>query len=145
MTQALAAIDRLRRLAAIAVGEDGEWFSTCVAEYVSAARHGLTLDEAFGIAPASGAEPWWATEARRGRDELLRRAAEMFFMDRPSVHSRATALALAISRYEAAGWLRDRPFKAPPVIYAGRPEAIYFAILKLGGAPSARTIRRVLS
>jgi hypothetical protein len=50
-----------------------------------------------------------------------------------------------VRRYETTAWRSDRLWRVPPPIYAGQIESFLFAVLKLGSAPSKRTIERVLA
>jgi hypothetical protein len=54
-------------------------------------------------------------------------------------------IAERVRRYETTSWRSDRVWRVPPPIYAERIEALLFAVLKLGSAPSPRTIERALA
>jgi hypothetical protein len=99
----------------------------------------------MGLAPRPGESPWYAIEALLRRDSLLLQLRRRFYTDEPSERQQAQKIASRIVRYEAGPWIRDRVWKSPPAQYAGKAEALMFAILKAGRAPSARTVQRVLA
>jgi hypothetical protein len=137
MPSAISPIDRLRAVAAReAVIGDPDGFAAAVAEYGSGAKFGQRLDEVFGLS----ASRWWLTEALARRDELVRRLAAGFFSHEPSA-----VVASALARYAASAEWRDaRAYRSPPARTSER-HRLCFLILKLGDAPSDRTVRRILA
>jgi hypothetical protein len=132
-----SAIDRLRAVAAreAAIG-DPEGFAGAVAEYESGARLGLRLDEVLNLSVSR----WWATEALAQRDALVQQLAASFFTQEPS-----GVVASALARYAASiEWRNARAYRSPPTGTSER-HRLCFQILKLGDAPSARTVRRILA
>jgi hypothetical protein len=123
---------------------DREWFTACLAEYESGARHGLTLDAAFGLRLRAGQTSWWDTESCGRRDELLRIIAGKYF---PGLGNRAAARSILreTTRYEAAGWRQHRAFKSPPPALAGTLHGALFSLLKVGEPLSEGTARRALA
>lgn len=135
---------RLRAIAATLLEDDpdgaGAWFNAALQQFQAAARHGLTLEQAFGLQCGPGERPWWHSEALEQRDEILRRLAAAHF---PTLGTRpaAAAISRALARYEGGRWRRDKDFMAPPEGVAGE----LFRLLKLGVPLSEGTIRRALS
>jgi hypothetical protein len=74
----LAAMRRLRRLAARAPGPDGGWLRERLIEYERLASAGASLDVSLGIA-APGRDSWPAEERRERRDEAIRRLGSIGF------------------------------------------------------------------
>jgi hypothetical protein len=140
----LAAVNELRWAAALLAehgGERGARFAAKVAEYETGAKYGQRLDETFGLTPAPGCEPWWATEAREERARLIRIIAVEFHSELPS----ARQLAKALRRYEGAGWIRDRPYRNPPS-RASELDKMLFRVLKATGRSlGVRAIQEILA
>ena len=105
----LAAVERLRRLAARfaadATDADATWFAGRIEVYLENAPAGLDLDGAFDLTVAPGTSPWWRTERRAARDELLRQLAAGM---PGTTTARAHALAERLRRYAGSGWPLDR-------------------------------------
>jgi hypothetical protein len=144
----LTSIDLLRHIAVLlAEHDDGDArrFRTIIAEYEAGARYGLQIDELIGLTPLPGQSPWYAIEMLALRDSLLLQLQRTFHADEPSERQQAKKIATRIGRYEAGPWIRDRVWKSPPAQYAGKAEALMFAILKAGRAPSSRTVQRALA
>lgn len=76
----MSAVDRLRRLAeqAPALGPDGEWLADALSLYLREAASGMTLDRAFGVAPARNEWPWWRREQRAREREAARQLVAVF-------------------------------------------------------------------
>ena len=129
----MTAADRLRRLAVAApkLGDDGAWLAEVLAQYLVRAPAGLTLDAACGLALGPGGEPWWRTEARHRRDDLIREMRRSFFAAQ-STHAAAVAITEAARRYEATAWRRDRTLASPPPGYAGTIRAALWLALATG-------------
>lgn len=124
-------------------GAAGQWFCDRSAIYEGGARQGLRLDEAAGLIPKPEQDSWWAAECRLRRDELLRTIAVRWYAGE---RSPASKIATALRRYQAAGSLRDRPYRDPPKSYRGTVRELLFHTLKqCGPAPGRRTIERALS
>ena len=140
-------IVRLRRLAAKFADEgnaDGIWFAEKLAVYNAGAPQGLSLDSALGLVPSPGRRPWWDLERRARRDAIIVEIRDRFF---PGLANRRAGSLIAerVRRYETTSWRSDRLWRVPPPTYAGQIEALLFGVLKLGSAPSLRTIERVLA
>ena len=129
----MTAADRLRRLAVAAptLGPDGAWLAEVLVQYLVRAPAGLTLDAACGLALGPGGEPWWRTEARHRRDDLIRDMRRKFFPTK-STHGAAVAITDAARRYEATGWRRDRTLASPPPGYAGTIRETLWLVLATG-------------
>jgi hypothetical protein len=144
----ITAVDDLRWVAALLVehgGERGARVARRIGTYLAGAAGGLGLDLAMELAPRPGESPWYEIEMLALRDSLICRFAHRFYADEPSERQQAQKIATSIGNYEAGAWIRDRVWKSPPPQYAGKAEALMFAILKAGRAPSARTVQRVLA
>lgn len=140
-----AAITNLRAIAADLVERAhplAPWFAAALAEYEASAPHGLELGEAFGLALAPGAVPWWALERRQQRDELLREITCRHF---PTLSTRAAAAEIAdrIDRYQAGNWRRDRVLMSPATVDPLRIRL--HRLLKLGQPIGLSTIRRAVA
>lgn len=136
-------ITRLRAIAGRLIERDdpeAAWFSAVLQEYEAGARHGMTLEQAFGLACAPGERPWWHAEACERRDALLRDLAERQF---PALSARgaAEAIVTALTRYETTAWRRDRAYLSPPEGLRGD----LFRLLRLEAPLSEGTIRRALT
>jgi hypothetical protein len=126
------------------------WFFRCLAEYQSGARlAGMTLDDAFGLTPGAGKDPWWRLEDRERRDVLLRGCARDFS---PEVRSRLKQAELIVQKRDrfmaTAVWPAHKGDKSLPQRYSGKLEERLFLILKTdpGFADlSADRISRILS
>jgi hypothetical protein len=53
------------------LGEDGVELATGLDFFFEKARDGMTLDEALGVKPAPGGDPFWQAEDRWCRDCIL--------------------------------------------------------------------------
>lgn len=104
------------------------------------ARVASGLDEILaGKVPAAALELDELAEQRRAeRDRLIRAAIDRHSLTQPG-------LAEMIERYETTAWPREREHHECPATRLGRPEEFAWRILRLGPAPSARTIRRATS
>lgn len=144
MSDGAAAIAKLRTIAARLVERDdpeAAWFAAGLAEYEAGAAHGLTLDDALGLAcRGPGERPWWAIEAQQRRDELIRAIDAQRFGHLPA-RKAARDLWADVSRYEASAWRRDRVYTTAPL----RPRGDLFRLLRLNAPLSEATIRRVLA
>lgn len=137
MTDA-AAIAKLRAIAAALRGHElGAWFAAALGEYEAGARHGATLEAAFGVVPG-----WWRLEAIERRDELLRELRRTCFPGH-SIRAAAKKIAAALEHYEAsAAWRQDRPLVQP--VQDDRLRHGLHAILKTGAPCGRTTIRNAL-
>ena len=142
----LAAVGRLRRLAARFAGEtadaDATWFAGRIEVYLENAPAGLDLDGAFDLTVAPGTSPWWQRERRAARDELLRQLAAAL---PGSCSARAHALAERLRRYAGSGWPLDRRRGAP---MPDTPERrALFRLFSLDADPptSLRRLHEILS
>ena len=68
-------IDRLRELLIVAesgaLAELGGWITPRLRDYLENARHGVSLDQALGLAVGPGETPWYTTEALAKRDAAI--------------------------------------------------------------------------
>jgi hypothetical protein len=107
---------RLRRLAAaLGTGEpvhpdDAAWVARALHRYLEHAPDGLGLEAALGLSTPAGGEPWWRTERRAARDDLLRRLAAML---PGNTSGRAQQLQQLLRRYAGTGWRLDSHNGAP--------------------------------
>ena len=101
-----------------------------LADYEAGVRFGLSLDQAFGLVPASGGEYWWRTEDRKRRDMLLAGIARDFFSDEPSEWRQAVLIADKLDSFRTDVWPRYRGLKRLPGRYAGTIEERMFLVLK---------------
>jgi hypothetical protein len=108
----LAAMTRLRRIAkAMAGTPDGDWLDSALFVYEIRAPKGGRFDEALGLAPGPGQEPWFSAERRAARDAAIRELTATF--SGPPT-SRAHAAGQAIRHYGSTTWRQDRPHRGPP-------------------------------
>lgn len=141
MNRAAHAIARLRRLmpALPDLGPDGEFLSTAIRQYLREARLGLSLDDAFEVAPAPGEAAWWEAEtAIETRARLIAELAEGYG---GSISAKAKAIAAEASRYATDAWPRER-HQAP----SGSARRQAFWRLQSGAAGAAWPLgwRRIL-
>lgn len=114
MTDSVANIDRLRRIAGSLKREnvDAAWFVAALAQYESGAPLGMSMEAAFGLACSSrGQRPWWALEARRRRDELIR-----------AIDARVAGRELAIRQIDRA--LTDKVTTLRPTVVERKKPAL---------------------
>jgi len=145
VTDAAAPINRLRAIARRLVDRrdvDGAWFMTALLSYQAGARHGLSLDAAFGLTPESGARGWWTEELQLQRDVLLRAIACEYF-GTLSHRAAAAEIMRQLGRYQAGRWRKHRDGLRPPA-GATDLQLELFKLLKIDAAVSARTIERAL-
>jgi hypothetical protein len=111
------------------------------------AKGGLTIEDALGIKPGAGGDPWWQTESREEMYAALCRAADMIAPG-ASVSTAADRLRQVIVRYRSTSWHRDQALDEIPARYAGRPESeMCFAFHAAGGfvPESSSRLRWILS
>ena len=127
MTDPLDQIALLRRLAdrgrAGELGADGVQLAAGLDCYFERARLGVTLEEALGVKPAPGGDPFWQVEDRWHRDCLLWEYAKKFL---PGGSAAADELGNELRRYNRGAWARDRRQPEMPAAYAGRPRELLF-------------------
>ena len=127
MTDPLDQIALLRRLAdrgrAGELGADGVQLAAGLDCYFERARLGVTLEEALGVKPAPGGDPFWQVEDRWHRDCLLWEYAKKFL---PGGSAAAGELGDELRRYNRGAWARDRRQPEMPAAYAGRPRELLF-------------------
>jgi hypothetical protein len=125
-------------------GEAPRAFVSGIAVYEAGAADGLDLGDCLGLTPAPGQAAWWTIERRAKAGGKILEIDRLMFPEpcRPSMKSRADRIAGALGRYENGGWLREWTWPVPP---ADPLRRLLWQLLKLGEAPSARTIRRLLA
>lgn len=82
--------------------------------YLDKAALGLSMEEAFGLAPGAPGEGWWyeAGTPSEVRARLVLELAEELPGENPN--SLASGIIVVARRYEAASWGRYRDLDAPP-------------------------------
>jgi len=125
------------------------WLVSRVAEYEGSARAGFSLDQILGLVPQAGCRSWHSIETQQHRDHWLRFAATRHFAGR-SVTDQAAQISVALTDFADgpdSDWKKVKMLAAPPLAWRDTEREAWFQILKHndGAAPSARTIRRILS
>jgi hypothetical protein len=141
----IARLRRIRDLAAAGeFGVDGEWLAVAIGAYLESARHGLTLDQAFGLVPGAGGEPWWRTDARARRDQLVGDLVRILCPFGGSIGQQRNILLRELHRFEIRWQRIDRYRTAMPAGY-DQVRGLLFEIFSLtrdlhSGATSPRTV-----
>ena len=147
------AITRLRRIASQLSGDDGGWFRECLALYQARARDGLRFDVCLGLIPKRGRTPWWESESRAERDQIVRSIAAKYCAGMRATHAARWITGQAFI-YETGEYRFHRKQMAPPPAIEGTVRADLFRLLKAHGrtysassealSPSYATILRAL-
>lgn len=134
---ALNAVALLRRLVdkLPQLGKDGEAAAEAFTDYLQHAPDGMTLDHAFGVAPARGEWSWWRIERHARKQNAVRQLVEL--------HGTVDRAFTELNRFAAGRGRFARPadaFQAPDARAASE-----FLDASGGQVPaSARTLRRAL-
>ena len=123
-------IELLRRVAAgLRSGQldpgDAFRFAERLEAYLTGAAAGMTLDQACGVKPGQGDEPWWVVDDRRRRDDAI---AEYAFQFQPA------DLGHEIRMYDRGRWRRDRHSADMPPAYVGTPRELLFRAFRANRA-----------
>lgn len=145
MTDRLASIERLRRLAdrLSTGGPDEQWLAEALTRYLGQAAGGEGLDKILGLAPRQSERAWWTEAARRSRDDLIREMARFY---PGKVGAKAEAIARLGRLYAGTAWPSDRRAETMPARYRGTVRALLFEAFKTSERfpTSARQIRNIL-
>ena len=126
---ALAAVERLRRLAPVLAegDDDARWLADALGRYLAAAAAGVDLDQALGLATPPGGSPWWRSATEAQRDAAIRQLAAGI---PGSTNAKAVAVQCQLRRYASVAWLRDRLTKSPTAA-----NSLLYRIFMLDGSP----------
>ena len=142
-TGALAAIDRLRRLAERlpALGDDGAWLAAGLNRYLDP-RAGISLEEAVDLNPSTaGGEHWRSAMKRALRDQALRELAKSACPGL-SVSRQADEVRRLLRRHLTTRWQRTDRYRAEvPPGYRGTSNEHLFAALFHGNGRVLRHSR----
>ena len=103
------------------------------------------LDRSVGTVPAPGQRSSQTQVQMTRRDELVRTLASEHFPELRS-HPAAVAIRKQWSRYAASAWSRERLGDSVPKHRVGKPEAMFWQIMKIQDRVlSERSIRKILA
>ncbi len=127
MSRALTTIDEAAEALADAI-QSGEPLSPDTALRLRACGLPEAIDSALDFAPGPGKRRPETTALLARRVDLLRQVAR--FYPTGSARARAEAISADWKNYEATAWPRDRKSDACPQRHFGKPQGIYFALMR---------------
>lgn len=98
----------------------------------------VTFEEAFDVDPQRG-RSWRQGYATRVRGQLIADALKRFFHGAGGPGRMAQALAA----YETRCWPRDQNLAECPPQYTGKPEQVFYELMKVGASVGERRIRQI--